>query len=397
MDSETKKKPDKDKSLPTKPKETVEVNLGFNKAPVAIIETDLSVADNKNLKKNKTSKRSRPTDEREEVKLSGSELSKPKHQKVDHDLNGVKQNPTCIQPDELVKRDNSGGVDRMIPNFVTPLKLPIDSINLKIESYQLYYEVEETASLIYKKNAHSKNERIWQSIFDSKLVAIEIHGGNAYIGLECGEMNIISLESGKRVAVSEFVGVLSEFQIVGDLLLIVTTHGDVQVRNVSTVKTVAVCSMKPFTTNNTKVHKMWLSAKNGIFHVSTDNGAMYCWNTDLLRWNVIHKSNSFIYSVSDGNNMEITEHIKKQPPSTNAYPSAKTGRLNLTLFNEEVQYCNNLVGEYMAAGMEERLNQALVYNDVSGFRRNILQYVRHLVTHQMESRLKEVRVIFLLK
>ena len=40
--------------------------------------------------------------------------------------------------------------------------------------------------------------------------------------------------------------------------------------------------------------------------------------------------------------------------------------------------------------MEERINQAIEFKDQNGFRRSLLQYVRHLSTHALESRLKEV-------
>ena len=40
--------------------------------------------------------------------------------------------------------------------------------------------------------------------------------------------------------------------------------------------------------------------------------------------------------------------------------------------------------------MEERINQAVEFKDQNGFRRSLLQYVRHLSTHALESRLKEV-------
>jgi len=104
----------------------------------------------------------------------------------------------------------------------------------------------------------------------------------------------------------------------------VTTHGDVKIRDVKNGGIIASCSMKIFQTNNSKIYKMWLS-ENGNFHVSTDNGAMYCWNEKVQQWNIIHKARSFLYTAtSDENNLEIMKNIKSQPPS-NVYPSAKNG------------------------------------------------------------------------
>ena len=49
-----------------------------------------------------------------------------------------------------------------------------------------------------------------------------------------------------------------------------------------------------------------------------------------------------------------------------------------------------LVRDFMAAGLEEKLNQFISFEDPVGFRRTLFQYLRHLVTHQMEVRLKDV-------
>ena len=71
----------------------------------------------------------------------------------------------------------------------------------------------------------SKTEKVWQSIFDSKILHIEIHSKSIYVALQNGELSIISLDCGKRVGISEFVGILSQFQIVSDYLLLVTAQG----------------------------------------------------------------------------------------------------------------------------------------------------------------------------
>ena len=49
------------------------------------------------------------------------------------------------------------------------------------------------------------------------------------------------------------------------------------------------------------------------------------------------------------------------------------------------------VAEAIAVGMEERMNQAIEFKDQTGFRRSLFQYIRHLSTHTLESRLKEVQ------
>ena len=74
-----KKEPPKETDLGQneKKKDTVEVNLGFNKEP-PVAEVS---AEPKNVKKPKSSKRSR--DEKEEVKLTTVDQSKPKQQKLD--------------------------------------------------------------------------------------------------------------------------------------------------------------------------------------------------------------------------------------------------------------------------------------------------------------------------
>ena len=74
------------------------------------------------------------------------------------------------------------------------------------------YEVEEGTSLICKKCGA---ERVWQSAFDSHVVAIQFHLDLAFIAFDSGEMSAISLASGKRTRLSEFVGCLAVFEIKG--------------------------------------------------------------------------------------------------------------------------------------------------------------------------------------
>ena len=54
---------------------------------------------------------------------------------------------------------------------------------------------------------------------------VQFFAEDAYIILESGEMVILSMKSGRRKSVLEFVGVLSKFEIVNSLLLLVTTQG----------------------------------------------------------------------------------------------------------------------------------------------------------------------------
>ena len=117
MDHESKKKEQPKEAEPgqnEKKKDTVEVNLGFNKEqPIAEVSTE-----SKNVKKPKSSKRSR--DEKEEVKLTSVDQSKPKHQKLDTAF------PVAQIPDE-VREPIVAQFE--IQHFVKQLKSSADIIN----------------------------------------------------------------------------------------------------------------------------------------------------------------------------------------------------------------------------------------------------------------------------
>ena len=114
---------------PQKPekKENVEVNLGFNKAPVANVTSESQ--NEKINKKNKGSKRSRP-DEKEEIKLTtDGTSSKTKHQRLEtHDIHAPKSNALQIDENPL-KQDRSVPVDWI--RLGCNLKIRFPKISLK--------------------------------------------------------------------------------------------------------------------------------------------------------------------------------------------------------------------------------------------------------------------------
>lgn len=159
---------------------------------------------------------------------------------------------------------------------------------------------------------------------------MQFYADDAYIILDSGEMVILSMKSGRRKSILEFVGVLSKFEILDSLLLLVTTQGKVSVRNLLTGKNVASCSMEIFKTRNLRVHKMWLRTTGGpIFNVSTNDGTIFCWNSEKKSWQVTHKSCSFLFTSSENRNLSISEMAAHPSGGLNtqtSFPPSKNGK-----------------------------------------------------------------------
>lgn len=323
----------KDKSK----KEKIEVNLDFNKPSREGDQPE-----------ERTRRKRKRKEEREEVVL-------PIHKHNDNEE--AKKNSA--------EEKNENNAEQIVLHVMKPKLEAIvtqpSKISGKINSFGLKIVLEDFKSII------SCEKQNWNSIIDGLVVAVEIHQKKVIVCTCEGEILYISIDSGKRSELTEFVGKVHQFQVKDNKLLIVTTDGRIELRNLVTGFTDTTSDLRLIQ----NPRDVWISSRTGEVSVSTHDGVVLGWNSTRSRWYITHKSSSYIYSRALFGDTEMIEHLDE----VHRQPAYATGKH---------------LGEMVAAGFEEELNQAIATENPQTYRRTLMQYGRHLSLHNMRSRLKEL-------